>query len=169
LATKEDIASITREQEKVRHEFQTFREQTTQKHQLRLAALDKRLAVHQEAYIQWRELLRNAHSINTVSNLSACEDWWWKNCLYLSPEVSKAFLTALHSAYSHPNFLDDLRYGDKKIIKESRNFVEENWKRITRAGDVIRDAVELPCIGIDKPELKPETVTPSALPSPSAP
>ena len=152
LAMKQGIGEITRIKEEVRNEFQTFREQTTQRHQLRLAALDKRLAVHQEAYIQWRELLRNSHSIDKVSNVSACEDWWWKNCLYLSPEVSKVFLTALAAAYHHPYILQDRNCGPK----ERQQLVEESWQRITKAGDVIRDAVELPSIGIAKAELKPE-------------
>jgi hypothetical protein len=57
LATKEDVAEITRKQEAVRDEFQKLREQSTQKHQLRLAALDSRLEKRQEAYALWWKLV----------------------------------------------------------------------------------------------------------------
>jgi len=64
LATKEDIGTITREVEKVRSEYaerfeslaqqnRLLLEHTRQRHELRLAALDRRLAAHQEAYALW--------------------------------------------------------------------------------------------------------------------
>src|SRR6266498_2581136 len=64
LATKEDIAVITREVEQVRSEYaerlenivqqnRLLLEQTKRKHQLSIAALDRRLEAHQQAYTLW--------------------------------------------------------------------------------------------------------------------
>src|SRR5262249_2999875 len=58
---KEDIAKITREVEQVKHEYarrleslahqnRLVLEQGSRRHQLRMAALDRRLEVHQQAY-----------------------------------------------------------------------------------------------------------------------
>jgi hypothetical protein len=66
LAKIEDIEGITRKIEDVKHEYMSqiqglshqnslILEQARGQHQLRLAALDKRLQAHQEAYALWRE------------------------------------------------------------------------------------------------------------------
>lgn len=74
LATKEDIAAITREVERVRLVYSAELEQIKARHQLRPAALDRRLAVHQEAFTLWREL-----HIATVLDFEVaakkCGDW----------------------------------------------------------------------------------------------
>ena len=52
------------------------------KHALRVAALDRRLAVHQEAYTLWWKLPTVAHDRNDARRTSyvrECENWWVKN------------------------------------------------------------------------------------------
>jgi hypothetical protein len=66
LATKEDIAAITELQKAVEHRFNELLEDSKQRHALRLAALDRRLAAHQEAFSLWRELLAGATPIRSV-------------------------------------------------------------------------------------------------------
>ena len=71
LATKEDVGAITREVERVRHEYaerleslahqnRVILEQGNRRHQLRMAALDRRLDVHQQAYTLWVTLVGSA-------------------------------------------------------------------------------------------------------------
>lgn len=98
LATKEDIASITHEVERVRLEYSALLEQTKARHQLRLAALDRRLAAHQEAFTHWRELF-TADASDMEGVAKKCRDWWNRNCLYLEPAVRQAFLDAVSQEY----------------------------------------------------------------------
>jgi hypothetical protein len=98
LATKEDIADITNEIERVRssyaeqlqelqHRNDLLLEQLRSRQQLRMAAVEKRLEVHQHAYMLWRKLLSNAHSNAINPIILECQEWWRSNCLYLAAEA----------------------------------------------------------------------------------
>src|SRR5689334_15919765 len=67
----------------------------TKEQQLRLAALDKRLQAHQEAFTLWQRLIfadrRNDEFSKVVTE---CQDWWQSNCLYLTSEARSAFRKA---------------------------------------------------------------------------
>jgi hypothetical protein len=56
LATKEDVRAITVEIEAVKHGYTSLIETQRATQQLRLAAIDKRLEIHQEAFAKWRDL-----------------------------------------------------------------------------------------------------------------
>jgi hypothetical protein len=95
LATKEDIGDITRQIEAVRaeyaeklqtliHEQTSVRAATQRRHELSMAALDKRLEAHQTAYYYWREIVIKAHQSGTDSEFfKECDIWWVKHCLYI--------------------------------------------------------------------------------------
>ena len=105
LATKEDIAVITREVERVRLEYaggleniaqqnRLFLEQSRQRHQLSLAVIDKRLEVNQAAYALFVKLWISikVEGKEKVSDMKEeCFEWWAKNCLYLSQRVRHEF------------------------------------------------------------------------------
>ena len=72
LATKEDIAEITKQVEgakeiystrlkELEHQNALVLEQLKAQQQLRLAAVERRLAAHQEAFTLWRRLVNAAH------------------------------------------------------------------------------------------------------------
>ena len=116
------------------------------KHALRVAALDRRLAVHQEAYTLWWELQAVAHDRDDARRMSyvrECENWWVKNCLYLTPKARRDFRGAYRAA------------GEHKVYKDARDsdLTRRNWKIILAAGDAIVEGVELPSWGED--EYKP--------------
>ena len=94
LATKEDIAEITRRIEEVAHGYATLLENQKQKGQLRLAALDKRLDVAQEAFVRWWHLLRAVHSPQIADEVQRCQEFWVHNRIYLSEEAAFAFRRA---------------------------------------------------------------------------
>ena len=94
LATREDIASITHEVERVRLGYNELLEQMKARHQLRLAALDKRLAVHQRAFVLWRQVY-TAEPSDVEAVVEKSRAWWNRNCLYLEPKVRQAFLDAI--------------------------------------------------------------------------
>src|SRR5437660_7577904 len=59
---------------------------------LRLAAVEKRLDAHQEAYALWYHLLNALHDRDRVHDAAVeCQEWWKKHCLYLDPKSRRAF------------------------------------------------------------------------------
>ena len=148
LATKEDIAAITHEIEQVRLQYadqlenisqenRLLLEQTKQKHQLSLAALEQRLEAHQQAYALWWGLATAAHDETGWEHVHKCQDWWVKHCLYLDAEARQAFRLAYHAAADHKSFKD----------AREVDLIKENWKKIIDAGEAIVKAVNLPSLG----------------------
>lgn len=66
----------------------------------KMAAIEKRLAVHQEAYALCHKLQRavQRHSIERAPVANECDKWWTDNCLYLGDQSRKSF-AALLDAY----------------------------------------------------------------------
>lgn len=145
LATKEDIAKITDEIERVKSQYAVLLEELKAKHQLRLAAIDRRLEAHQEAFTLWRELLAHTHTEEVGKAVIKCQDWWEKNCLYLEPNVREAFSDAYSAAHTHNALLQG---------RSNVELVKENWERITKAGQIILEAAQLPGLTtVEKKEL----------------
>jgi len=147
FATKEDIRTITREVEKVRAEYKEqfeslaqqnrlLLERVKQRHDLRLAALGRRLAAHQEAYALWWKLLGSVHKPQEIAGVVLeCQNWWVHNRLYLEPDVAQAFSIGYHAASSHSEYLQ---------ARLSRPEIEDNWRKIRIVGETIVKAVQLP-------------------------
>jgi hypothetical protein len=135
LATKEDIARITQEIEGVRVQYTMLVEEFKARHQLRMAALDRRLQAHQEAFTYWRELFGNTHSDEVGKSVIECQSWWEKNCLYLEPKVRQAFVDAYSAAHSH-----------NQLVRSRANAedVQKSWARITKFPDILFEAIQLP-------------------------
>jgi len=105
--------------------------------QLRLAALEKRLSVHQEAYTLWTELFWNLHNEKDLPNIvMKCQDWWYKNCLYLDPKSRESFKLSCHLAFD----FSSIPRNNSKLRKDS-------FKQIRKAGEDIVKGVDLPTIG----------------------
>ena len=147
VATKEDIQEITKKIEDIRAYYSTQLESHKASlqlsNQLKLAALDKRLQKHQEAYSLWRKLLFNLRNEEKIGqSIDECQKWWDENCLYLGDEARSAFHTAIFLAVDFRN----LPRTEPKEIREWFN-------KIKMAGNKIIEAVNLPSLGED--EIKP--------------
>jgi len=145
LATKEDIGEITRKIEEVRHEFADRIEARRMMHDLSTAALEKRLAVHQEAFTRCITLFGAATARDESEGNKAIHghmQWWRENCLYLSPAASKAFEDACTAAFTHSALRDGVQA--KTVTVEE---LTKNWKRIGVALEAIANDVKLPGIG----------------------
>jgi len=115
--------------------------------QLRLAALDKRLEAHQEAYTLWRKLLfANKQTGEVFRVVSECQDWWEKNCVFLTSDAREAFIKAYLAAPDHAQFLATHEV-DAELVKTT-------WNEVSRAGDIILRGVHLPSIsGLEEERL----------------
>ena len=153
LATSEDIEKITQKIESVKLDYSKLLEELKSKHQLKLAAIDKRLDVHQEAFTLWRRLMSKAHTEEVFGVVMECQTWWEENCLYLEPSARTAFSDAYHSAMSHKDILNT-RNPDR---------VQENFSKIREAGQKILEAVQLPRLSdVELKELKDQDGKPKS-------
>lgn len=133
LATKEDIAKITREVERVRHEYSAVLEELKARHQLRTASLDRRLQAHQEAFTQWRTLI--AAPQESGDAVVACQSWWEKNCLYLEPKVRQAFVEAYMNAHLRAEFVR---------ARSDAKYIMDAWDKVMAFPNVLFEAIQLP-------------------------
>lgn len=126
-------------------ESQLRNSQLDRQHQLRMAALDKRLQVHQEAYALWRKLLANVYNSDTIGDIvMECQEWWDQNCLYLTSEARVSFRKAYVRALNHDRFVRS---------KQDVQLIEQNWALIVDAGDKLVAGVALPGLGTLESEI----------------
>jgi hypothetical protein len=153
LATKEDVAAITREVERVRHEYaarledlahqnRLILEERSRHHQLRMAALDRRLDVHQQAYALWVRLVGSIYREDRLTKLvMQCQEWWQNHSLYLDGSARQEFRDAYMAATHHRDLVN---------AHERSEVLRESWATIMRVGELLVTAVELPAIaGVD--------------------
>lgn len=151
LATREDIAAITREVELIKNEFTIPIEELKAHHQLRMAALSERLRVQQQAFTLWRLLNRAAHDQDDQmlgQRIDECQKWWEENCLYLSADSRKYFQDAYWAAQY-------FRLKARSALTPAEEI--KVWERLSKAGEVIVRSVDLPSLG--KGEALDVTVT----------
>jgi len=137
LATKEDISEITKKIEGIRADYAKQLENHSHHNRLKMAALDKRLEAHQQAYTLWLQLRRSVHKKNTDVVIK-CQKWWEENCLYLDMESRKAFMSSIHAVALHPDLTGGQATNDK---------VEENWRYINECGEILIRGAGLPSFG----------------------
>ena len=116
LATREDIKGITHQIEAVKSQYAQLLEQQRAQTQLRLAAVERRLQAHQEAYSLWRKILAHVHSNEIGETVMECQFWWDKNCLYLCEEARQAFRDAYDAAFNHKQYLQG--HTEPEIVKK---------------------------------------------------
>jgi hypothetical protein len=154
LATSEDIAKITTEIEDVKviylerlkdieHQNALVLEQLRHQQQLRLAAAERRLQAHQEAFSLWRRLFGATGTKDVFPIVLECQDWWNKNCLYLNSTARDSFNRAYFAASDHIVLLQN------KVDVDS---ISKNMALISRVGDDLVSGVELPSLGTRETE-----------------
>lgn len=141
----EGIRSLYAERmENISHQNKLIIDQSSRRHQLRLASLEKRLEAHQQAYTLWRKLVGVVHKEDQVNSvIMECQDWWNKNCLYLEADAREAFIHAYLTA------------GDHHLLVKSHGRAEDvksSWAIIMLPGKLIVKGVELPPIAEDEPQ-----------------
>ncbi|WP_233810272.1 hypothetical protein [Paraburkholderia sp. HP33-1] len=151
-ATAQDIAKLTRTVEDIKtqnaarlasisHQNAVLIEQLKATHELRFAAVDRRLQAHQEAFSRWRKLIANIDNKNIGHVAVECQTWWDDNALYLEPDVRNAFNRAYFAALDHRAMLESSRAAGTDLKP-----VQDNMHLILTLGDAIMRAVALPSL-----------------------
>jgi hypothetical protein len=135
-------------------ENENIKADLTQTGNLRLAAMDKRLQAHQDAYFLWTKLYGAMHTNELMGIVLECQAWWNQNCLFLEETVREDFSVAVFSASTHDNLIR-MSQGDFS----AKSGVDENWARILKPSTTIQRAMALPAIApnIDGKKEKPAT------------
>ncbi|BCZ77008.1 hypothetical protein PTKU64_06830 [Paraburkholderia terrae] len=141
LATREDIGHITSIVEDIKNQHAKELEALKAHQQMRVAALDRRLEAHQEAFALWRRLYATAHEDGIRELVKECQTWWEKNCLYLEPAAREAFSKAYIAAGSHQGYL---RMADPDRSSQAVELIMRNWQAVEDAGNIIVESVALP-------------------------
>ena len=115
-----------------------------------IAAIDKRLEVHQEAYALWTRIVGALNDQNIAEVVSEGEKWWSQNCLYLDAASRQAFKSCLFSALLRKDLLN----GPKPRDDETTKMIRKNWHDIMKPGQTLPAGVALP--GMGEQELGPE-------------
>jgi hypothetical protein len=139
LATKEDIGRVTTIVEEIKAQHAAELENLKSENQLKMAALDKRLQAHQEAFALWRRIYQAVHTDEIGAVVSQCQAWWDSNCLYLSQDARQAFSDAYWYAGLHKGYMN-VPVRDA----QASELVIQNWAKIEAAGQIILNAVALP-------------------------
>lgn len=78
-------------------QWSMFKREETAK--FRLAALDKRLEVHQKAYTLWQELMSSLYDDDRRPNaITECETFLMNNCLYIDEKARTPCHSAIYNA-----------------------------------------------------------------------
>lgn len=135
--------------EVIRNQYARVLENLSYENRLRMAALDRRLETHQQAFTLWHRLAINVFKQELVNQVATeCQEWWSKNCLYLDTKSRDAFLKAVRAAVQHQEIARDRGQSSAESYKATM----ENWNRIMEASDAIVQGVALPPIHLDQIE-----------------
>lgn len=139
-ADLEDLPRLTQIVEEIKQQNAVLLEGLKSQNQLRVAAIDKRLAAHQEAFALWRKLITVLWEGNLHAVVMECQQWWNENCLYLEPAARDAFSLAYSFAPSHRALVAGMAIHGTTYSAD----IEQREKEIMKAGEVLVQAVQLP-------------------------
>ncbi|MDR6377325.1 hypothetical protein [Paraburkholderia caledonica] len=133
----------------IAHQNAVLIEQIKSQNQLKVAAIDKRLQAHQDAFELWRKLNQHLSTDKLRDVIAECDGWWSKHCLYLEDDARAAFSEAYWSAHMYRQ-LD--RKGEASLDNDAITFRVGHLTTIVEAGNRIAKAVSLP--GLSNGELE---------------
>ena len=123
-----------------------------------MAALEKRLAVHQEAVAIWNSICNNLFNEQELYNVLAhAQEWYYQSCLYLDDIARNDFWNCLTQAPHYAGFVQNYnevthqRGGMRDEATE--RMIYESWDIIRKPGYSIPAGVKLPPFGSTDPPL----------------
>lgn len=137
LATKQDIEALTKMVETVKSSYAKELDDYYQRNRLALAALDRRLAAHQEGFAIWHGMMAKATSGGKEldAQVELAQEWWKNNSLYLDKDSREKFHVAIFAASIRSGLCDISGNADQRA---------ENWAEINAAGEALVKGAGLP-------------------------
>ena len=128
------------------------------KHQLAMAALDKRLNAHQQAITIWISIYHNLFNQKELYQIVVdAQNWYYQNCLYLNGVARNDFwnclMAAPHYAGLVQNYQEATRQRGGIPDETTEKMMNESWHIIEKPGYSIPADVELPPFGSTDPPL----------------
>ena len=112
-----------------------------------MAALEKRLDVHQEAYYQWNKMLDLRFEENTERRnfLFECQEWYYNNCLFLDSKSRLEFKKCLNNIFNYKMYWHMWKESTKKTKEyDAANMTLKNtWAQILKTGEIIAKGIDL--------------------------
>ena len=109
----------------------------------KLASLDKRLEVHQEAYYRWSKMIHLRFRPDVDNFLQGSLDWHYKNCLYLDSKSRVEFIRCINNVLDYKANWQMWRDADKNEKEEYSNQLKLNFNQIINTGDFLAKGVDL--------------------------
>lgn len=139
------------QRERMREEFEREQEARERRDKFRLAALEKRLEVHQRAFALARRMIFTLHdSAEKNSVATECKTFWDGQSLYLSNDVRREF----HKSYLFYNFYDQeiesirsLKEADPESAKKAHQELIAHTEELRQLPALIENAVDLEAMG----------------------
>ncbi|MEO6067678.1 MAG: hypothetical protein ABIQ41_06825 [Gemmatimonadales bacterium] len=157
---KQKLQEYDRELE---HKNATALQKDEQHHSMRMAAIDKRLAVHQEAFALWWRLRFSVHNAEACRSLvEECEEWLGNNLLYLEPEARVSFRASYMAALNYKNLV--LQFHGRPDVT---GIVAKSMDQIVATGEVLIRCVGLPALNPGEELVAKPAGDPSAAEAPS--
>ncbi len=122
------------------------------KDKIRLAAIEKRLQAHQEAYTLWYELSWVIHSSssNRIKVITKARNFWVQNLIYLEKNTRREFDVVIQLVDGYSNKLQQRKEtADSKEREKIKQDYMKDWNRIMQLAELIQSEVELEPIVID--------------------
>jgi len=117
------------------------------KDKFRLAALEKRLEIHQEAFYRWNKIidLRFEEEPSKRQFIFDCQDWYYKNCLYLDSDSRLEFKRCINNVFDFKMYWSNW----KSTVKDSKEYNNANallkqiFAQMQNTGEVIAKGVDI--------------------------
>lgn len=139
LASKEDIAQITKKVESVKHEYNLLLQNTISKEMLRSSLLEKRMEAHQGAYLLAGKLVKQIEADSSTRDHLDTEysNWYSENCLYLDA-IPRESLDVIYKCFCNHTAR---RYNPNAPTCAND---DENWERMLSAFEQLGNEFKLP-------------------------
>jgi len=116
------------------------------KDKFRLAALDRRLDIHQQAYYRWSKMIHMRFRDDSNDYLLDCQDWYYKNCLYLESKSKLEFIICINNVMDYKTNWRMWQEAAQQKLKEKEeysNVLKSMFHQIRNTGDYLAKGVDL--------------------------
>lgn len=123
------------------------------KNSFQLAAMEKRLEAHQEAYNIWLKMSSYVYAPHDQRLKLKTEafEFFGTHCLYLEPKAAEAFRICTNYYYDYQTQLDFIKLLDRQApeTKQSMDNLLTWWDHIHDTGRIIMEGAKYPFIEIE--------------------